>query len=291
MRSFLLVLLLMATLSRCGALETIQKYVFDFENGFPQELTIQRAEITKDPAEVISGNASLKIDTTRMQTQESEVFPFLESTESIRLVPGHTYRISLKYRVLVLNTLQARVNLFIKSSSNTEPVQWVTSFHDREGVVSQIDGVFPIKQATDYKIIMTVRSSISVVIDDLTIRPTMGKATGDGDPIKNISPWQDKDLEWLDDLRRKQGLDQILGETLITVLNNAGRSVTDFADKIITELHPDISHWGILATGDTAAVKYGIRSTVGGQEYDFLFPSENEAAWKDRWSLFRDSGF
>jgi hypothetical protein len=263
----------------------------DFEQRELQGIQLVHGTITHNASEVMSGEASCKASSLE---EGAEWVVILEGTSDFVFASGHTYWIRVGYRILAPGDYQARVVMDLYSPDSGRSLGG-PSWTREEGAVDVIDGLFGTGDVDDWRLRFRLHHRMAVVLDDIVVYRTPGKAPGDGDPIKNTYPPKDPDLVWLEELRARQQTEPILRD-MVTVVVNGGCGIRCWPwwDKIVEEIRIDWADWQPLPrSGDGAAAVFGIRTTASGAEYQeyYSFESEHPDLWPKRFETYFEDGF
>jgi hypothetical protein len=258
----------------------------DFEKGSPEIYSINGAQITNAPGSVLSGNRSL---IANFSNASDEWHEFLTTSEQVRFVPGHTYHVSFKYRVIDEGENETRFYSLLRSRSGGDKYGEFWLWKRETGAEGIIHRLFRIDEKDDWMLIIGVRHKGAILIDDVEIRRCEGKVPGLEKPIKPCKTDLIERKSQLDRLRDSEGLGQLLGDMLIVWCNEgAGEKIVNAREQYALELKPDFVDWNPCGP---LAKDFGVRTSVGGPEYQEFYKMEGPDVWQSRMRMFGDNGF
>jgi hypothetical protein len=192
----LLIILVFCSLS-CAVIDQKNtckgKTVFDFESDPAEICTInsQYASITDNPAEVISGKRSLKMDTRTGSQEQNDLWVTLP--KGVTLEGGKRYKISFNYKVVDVNLADSYFYFVAKSQSAKAPDQGETQFRENRGDPGfhEKNIIIP-KDVNDYRLHFGVGKKGVIILDNICISslPDLDlNAKGVAVETKNYEPY------------------------------------------------------------------------------------------------------
>lgn len=131
-------------------------------------------EITEDVYEVVSGDKSLKVDSTTVDTEWNEIY----KTASDIMLPNKKYKISLDYRVLAKEDGAYFYSIVKPLSGVGDNIGW-TEMHHKTGVQNTFDFIIQVEDVSDYYLVLGIYGQASYVIDNINIEEYSPEAVGE----------------------------------------------------------------------------------------------------------------
>ena len=239
------------------------RWPFDFEDGPPAALKLQGAEVTDDRRQVLTGRQSLLADFT---SSTGDWHEFLRTEEAVTFEKDRRYAVRFNYRVLNADNEEVRFYCMLKSRAGKGDV---THRHWRWRMPTdwrgEYTGLFQMPHNGGYYLVLGVYKNGAIVVDDLEIHETSPNPGAASVEVKTHRTEIPRSARTFEGMRQRDGLDTLLQDMLIIVLNEgAGGKANNRKDAIVKDLQPDFVDWNVFGP---LAKEYGIRSSSGRCEY------------------------